>query len=293
MYSDWQLNLIRNALRMYKECERREDGKAYSWQDIHAAIADYTGYEISESQKLGAESIRKFVEGEPRKGGWRHFSKPDWVPYSVEFLTHDDVLVLTEDELDGYVNDLKAAAFLTDYLYGDRFYKTTVGTKSGSYIAKTEEKFDFVAIDLSLEGCVNPYIYEISLIENYYSRDSSERYEKWTDKEKQDERLSYFMSSGWAVHTPEDELIVYLKTADGVNETLYTATLFGDGGLLKKLPDEFVLVKAKSGHSISHYKREEKKYEGCNFTVMFTSSIHEQILLFSMVLPSNVSVIGE
>ncbi|MCS0397889.1 hypothetical protein ND972_13895 [Vibrio diabolicus] len=288
MYSDRQLNQIRDALRIFKRYEKREDGKSYSWQDVHAAITHLTGYEIGESQKLGAEVIRKFVEGEPRKDGVRHFSKPEWVSYAVEFLTHDDVLVITEDEIEGYHDNLKVAHFLTNYLHGADKYKSGAIPKSGAYTSGKQKMGDFIVSELYLENQVNPFVYEASLIMNYYSSDSDELYEEWTDKEKLDERAAYYLSSGWAVHTPEDELIMVLKTTDGVNKYFSSGTMF-KGSEAKELPKEFALVQSKSVSGC----REDGTIEKEKFNLNFAANVHDRVSIYSKTVPDKLSYIGE
>ncbi len=221
--SDWQLMRVRNALRAYHCYERREeDGKYFNWKDVREAIAVYTGYEIGGTSKSGpkhgAERLRQFVQGaEDKKGGWKYpVPKPDVLEAIVNFVTHEELDLLNEDELEEHIPGAQAALRLLEYFDdGSETARLTPPKKlQGVYNHYKSTIEGVVSTQLTLQRPNENGLIEVVELREYFSIQYCIVYKEWGEEKRRQFRSAHTVHSGWAILTPEDNLMFFLKNTD-------------------------------------------------------------------------------
>src|SRR5690242_1151296 len=95
-YSDWQIVLIRAALRSHKAFYVDGDGKPLTWQDLADDIVD------EGLQNLSPEILRQFVQGVSKKKnpGQQRIPAEHNLEAIVRYLMQPDIGALAPHELD-------------------------------------------------------------------------------------------------------------------------------------------------------------------------------------------------
>jgi len=224
-YSDWQLGRLRDALRAYHRYGRGADGSYFNWKDVSEAIAESTDVAIP------PERLRQFVEGINAKDGGRKFPVPqdEWLAAIVGFATDEDNDLLSADELEEPALPWQAARRLLDYL--DQAFDTErimpPESLAGRYVLKAHEGSDLAVITITLQRPSEEGLLQVLKTEEFYQMIAPEAYEEATPEQRRSVRESEVRYGGWAILTPEDNLLIFLKKEhNGLNR--YYLTLASD-----------------------------------------------------------------
>ncbi|MCB0637351.1 MAG: hypothetical protein KDC54_12070 [Lewinella sp.] len=226
-YSEWQLWRIRDALSAYKAYEKAEDQRECGWPDIHQAILEQTGFHIGKSLKVGAEALRKFVEGVPdeTKIGGRHWRDPDWASHAVDFLTHPDIDYLSTVELEEEDADGRFALYLSRFVWEPaKLAQLNADMPVGRYSARDMNKIEYVVRELYLQPFSQEKVFKATLIETYYPEEAIRELHGWTGLERREKRKAYLVTPGWGVLAPDNKLSIWLKDEDSGYQQLSSVT---------------------------------------------------------------------
>ena len=231
-YSDWQLNRIRNALRAIRQYTYVEDTgyyehydekekskraslvKSFTWADVREAIAVVTGVEIGVDMKKGAERLRQFVEGFQAKDGARKFPvlQDKWLEAVVSYLMEQNEL--NSDELEEQAVDMHAALRLSEYLgpsQREKIDQIRPMRLPGTYRNRKIEGEEFAVRELTLQNSSEDGLVQVVVTEAFYSHDAEHLFDEWSRQQRHDEQYTHFKYSGWALITPEANLLFFLK----------------------------------------------------------------------------------
>jgi hypothetical protein len=215
--SDWQLCRVRNALRAYHRYERDHEGRYYTWRDVREAIAFYTDVEIGTSAKNGAERLRQFVEGieDEFAPGMRNYPspKPAALEGIVAFLTHEELNLLSEDELEEYMPGFQAPQRLNEFLRdnSDLLIESGLPPLQGQYVADHADKDGWTIRSLVMQRPSAEGICQVVEVHEHYAATTSRKAFSLKEEGKRGNCLSFSRYGGWAILTPEDSLLLFLK----------------------------------------------------------------------------------
>lgn len=242
--SDWQLDRLRNALAAYHAYGRGSGGEPFNWKDVAEGILDVAGPEILDLTddrdtdlrrkrvRQFSERLRQFVEGVIVRGQHkRPRLQEQWLDATLRFALHEDYALLSEDELREHAPDHHAALRLLEYLAlkDDRERILPPAALEGTYrngrMEPPEgEKEDFVVREVTLSRASKEGLIRITMTEDSYEQIAIVDFDEWTAQQREGHRRSRTRYGGWAVLTPEDNLLFFLKCADnGAN--LYYLTM--------------------------------------------------------------------
>jgi hypothetical protein len=224
MYSDWQLNRLRNALRAYHQYGRGSQHERFNWKDVSEAIS------LSTEAQVPPERLRQFVEGIRSKDGARRkfgTMMPESIEAIVKFLTEEQLML--PEELEEHVPPTQAALRLLEYLDQkfDRVRQLPVVTYEGTYTARHLDERFMSVFELTLDHRSREGMMPVTKTEERFLASDAGRYDGWTPEQRRQKRLKRTLYSGWAIFTPEENVLVFLKESDnGAN--LYQFTLAAD-----------------------------------------------------------------
>jgi|GEM_PF-3276340 hypothetical protein len=245
--SDWQLDRLRNALAAYHAYGHGSSGEPFNWKDVAEGILDVAGPELlgltddrdtdqrRKRVRQFSERLRQFVEGVTVEGRHKRPRLQDeWLNATLRFALHEDYALLTEDELREHAPEHHAALRLLEYLAlaTDRERILPPATLEGMYrngrLEPLEgEKEDFVVREVTLQRASKEGLIQITMTEDSYDPVAVAEFDEWTAQQRHKQRRSQTLYGGWAVLTPEDNLLFFLKCADnGAN--LYYLTMVSD-----------------------------------------------------------------
>jgi hypothetical protein len=237
-FSLWQLALIRDALRAYK-CYGADVGdRAFTWASIAEGILEATNVAVP------PERLRQFVEGVSVRGGQRKHPvpAPDRMAAIVRFVTDEDLGLLADDELAEQVPAHHAPLRLLDYLderEGQRLLPT--GQMNGAYRAARRDERAFVVREMTLQRPSEKGLIQVIETEDYYDAAAAGAFEAWSAQDRLEGRRSCVRHAGWAVLTPEDNLLFFLKNPrNGRNR--YYLSLGADAALWSDRPLTFIAL---------------------------------------------------
>lgn len=234
-YSDWQLQRLRDALAAYHDYGGRDLAQHFNWKDVMEAISLTTGVEV------GHERLRQFVEGRGKRRAQREFGslKQDSLEAVVKFVTEEGLL--HPDELREHAPSTQAALRLLEYLdQGFDEHRTLPLLKfEGGYQARGVNERTFIVYELTLQHPSDEGLMQITMTEEVYEAKAKDRHAGWSAQERREHRRSRVVYGGWAIFTPEENVMLFLKEA--VNQrNLYQFTLAADlqyrpGGAVEQL----------------------------------------------------------
>ena len=229
-YSDWQLSRIRDALRAYKQYGYTADGMPQSWLYVREAIAAETGYEIGSSPKNGAERLRQFVEGLYIKKG-QHKEHKLFTPKDealdaiAKFVLSPDNPILSEEELKEYVPEYHAPLRLLEYLDQSTGAERhiPIDKLQGVFQTRSKRGAYFVVKEITLQQPSPQGLVQVVETEDYYQPDFGKSYDTASLARRKREWFSQVKYGGWAVVTPEDNLLLFMKKElNGCNRYYFT-----------------------------------------------------------------------
>jgi hypothetical protein len=221
-FSDWQLNRLRDALRAYHDYGRDAvDGRFYNWKDVSEAISLCADIEVP------PERLRQFVEGNRSKDGARRkFQSMQEASLEaiVKFLTEERLLLPAE--LEERAPEAHAAQRLLEYL--DQEFDTIrllpLAIFEGTYQMRQKDDRRFAIREVTLQQPSGEGMMRVTMTEDYYLKDAEEQYDGWTPEQRRQYRRNRTLYGGWAIFTPEENVLVFLKEADN-GKNLYQFTL--------------------------------------------------------------------
>lgn len=224
-YSDWQLNRLRDALRAYHRYGRGADGSYFNWKDVSEAIAESTDVSIP------PERLRQFVEGFTAKDGIRRFPLPQEASLAaiVAFATDEENELLSPAELEEHAPPWQAAHRLLEYLdqaFDAERIMPPEGL-AGMYRSGRLSEGTLTLNTLTLQRPSNDGLIQAVKTEEVFPDWAAEKIDSWSHRERRAQRKSEVRYGGWAILTPEDNLLIFLKKErNGTNR--YYLTIASD-----------------------------------------------------------------
>jgi hypothetical protein len=228
--SDWQLTQLRDALRAYKSYGSDSGGRDYSWASVAEGVAEYTGIEVP------SERLRQFIEGVNTKDGSRKYPVPsgERLKALVHFVTHEELKLISREEFEGGQPGYHALLRLLDYLDQAEGEPRLLPDAQieGAYRAQRIDPEYFQTIEITLGQPSGKGLIEVREASDHYGPDIREDFDagRLSSRQKSDLRRSRDTFSGWAVITPEDNMIFFLKN-DRNGRNRYHLTMSADSGM--------------------------------------------------------------
>ena len=225
--SEWQAARVRDALRAYHRYQRGIDGEYFTWKDVREAIAVYTDVEIGTSSKNGAERLRQFVEGiEDGKGtGKRKFPLPQ--PAAIEgivaFVTDEELNLLTLEELQEYRPAFQAPLRLLEYLKHNYDVDCSIPQDAleGSYQTQKPDEDNFIIRQLTMQLSSERGLIQVIETEDVYDLEISSSIQSLSPGELKSRRFITQKYGGWAILTPEYNLLLFMKDEQSGSNRYY------------------------------------------------------------------------
>lgn len=224
---------VRNALRVYQYYEHSINGKYYTWTKMREAIAGYTGVEIGNSVRHGGERLRLFVDGIEDKGspGGRKFPRPKNAALDaiIAFVTHEDHNLLTKDEFKEHRPGFQASLRLLEYLKQkyDPNHIISPEMLEGLYQTQETDEDDLIVRNLTMQRSSQNGLVQVIETEDVYDQEVNPLFKAHSPWEHRAKRISSCKYGGWAILTPEQNLLFFMKEErTGMNR--YYFTLFSD-----------------------------------------------------------------
>lgn len=218
-YSRWQVKRIKLALWQYHRDRRRIEGKEFTWRDVREDIRRVTGVELGKSVAVGGESLRKFATTSSL------FTDIETV---ASFLMNPEIYALGEKELKESGFRITAPGHLTDFFASDCDEQTSISLQvlAGKYQAVFTDEGDWIVSTLRFELSEAEDFLYVEEAQSVYESESSavaaadEKLEG--ARESSIEPLSVLRHEGFAVTTPEDRLMIFMKRLNkGTNHCYY------------------------------------------------------------------------
>lgn len=220
--SDWQKDRLRSYLRAYRMYGRDDGGRFYSWSSVSDAIWEYTGCRVPH------EPLRQFVEGYRDKatGEWEYRGLTDErLEAVVQFLTHEEMGIMPDSELTEPPSVTRPPLQLIELFGIGSTAKRELNWDQlgGRYVTQWVDgavvQSEFV-LERLLEG---EGLFKVTGSEEYYDIGIKAAIDELTHEDRERERWSIEKCAGWAILTPEDDLIVFLKDeSSGWNRKVVT-----------------------------------------------------------------------
>jgi hypothetical protein len=223
-YSEWQLNRLRDALRAYHAYTPTEELGPFNWKDVSEAIS------LATDVTVPSERLRQFVEGNRTKDGTgRKFQsmQPQSLEAIAKFVAEEQLL--SPGELDEHVPPWQAAQRLLEYLDQsfDRQRVLPPAMFEGTYQARRTDERGFAVQELTLQRPSDQGLMQVTKTEEHYPAKAEGPFGGWSFEERRNQRRTRTLYGGWAIFTPEDNVMAFLKQAD-TGRNLYQFTLAAD-----------------------------------------------------------------
>lgn len=209
-FSDWQLNRLRDALRAFHKFGRDPvDGHHFNWKDVSEAIF------LSAEVEVPPERLRQFVEGVKTPGGGRRLltMQDDRLDAIAKFATDEDYGLISEAELREHAPSWHAAQRLLEYLKQDFDTERILppSTLEGTYRNGRIDEDNYVVRELTLQRASDDGLIRLMQIEDSYELLDGMQFDDFTPEKREEVRDSRVVYGGWAILTPEDNLLMFLK----------------------------------------------------------------------------------
>lgn len=210
MLDDWQLEKVRTALRAHRTYTPGKSGRGLTWLELVADIEAYTSVVMSD------EVARQFVQGTNRKSqNPVRYRRPDPENLAaiVSYLMHSDIGALSEDELEeeafAYQAPLRLLEHLAQDFDGDRVLLPRGLT--GRYSAAAATGGRITATVLALQQESETGIIRVSETSEIYDHPGAVALRDWRRQDRRNSFRARRSAEGWAVLTPEDSLLFFMK----------------------------------------------------------------------------------
>lgn len=226
-----EINRVRealNACHSYSNNPVAVGGEEYpanssSWAAVSVAIEDITG------ELIDKERLRAFVEGEMRKGV-RAWPTPKRLDKIIEFLMHEDIDLLSASELKDSSPATHAPIRLLEYLRSelmnsnDKSCMAISGVFHFSYLDNDEIVFHEIRL---VPSSKNDGLLQVYEKHSYFDKKHRDEFFEWSESEREEFVYSKKKFSGWAIFTPEESLIIFMKN-NGTGRNHYYFSLAAD-----------------------------------------------------------------
>jgi len=81
----------------------------------------------------------------------------------------------------------------------------------GTYRNRKIEGEEFAVRELTLQNSSEDGLVQVVVTEAFYSHDAEHLFDEWSRQQRHDEQYTHFKYSGWALITPEANLLFFLK----------------------------------------------------------------------------------
>jgi hypothetical protein len=209
-FSDWQLNRLRDALRAFHKFGRDAvDGRHYNWKDVSEAIF------LSAEVEVPPERLRQFVEGVKTPSGGRRLltMQEDRLDAIAKFAIDEDYGLISETELREHAPTWHAAQRLLEYLKQEFDTERILppSTLEGTYRNGRLDDDSYVVRELTLQRASDDGLIQLVQIEDSYDIIDGMKFDGLSPDEREKVRDSRILYGGWAILTPEGNLLMFLK----------------------------------------------------------------------------------
>ena len=225
--SDWQLSRVRNALRAYHRYER--DPKiaitpgwmcARRLPTIPASISA----PVPRTARSACGSLWKGSKASRRtRGGSIPVPKTEALEGIIGFLTHEDLKLLSEDELAEYMPAYQAPLRLIEYFVQDcdMAMSFDVTRLQGVLHAIRPDRDGYSVRTITLQRGMSEGMLQTVETREHYLTEPRQQAMAVSGGPEYEPVSSSVQYGGWAVITPEDSLILFLKhSANGRNSVI-------------------------------------------------------------------------
>ena len=224
-YDDWKIRHLRAALLAFYARERDASGKRYNWETVWNEILDYGeehGIELNYNKKTGPERLRKFVMGEDSSDGKKYpVPMPNLMAAIAGFIVDENPDILSLDELNSQTPPWYPIRKLVGYLQRGGYDASLNNPKilEGVYKVVFEDADGFVVVrTLNLQAASKDGLIEAIESEELYPSEVRDKLNKLPRYELKNFLDRRFVYRGWAIFTPEHNLLIYLKeSVRGIN----------------------------------------------------------------------------
>jgi len=257
-YSDWQLNRLRDALRAYHDHGGKRLSQKFNWNDVAEGIAEELG---AKDPPVAAERLRQFVEGNRSKdGSMRKFGtlKPESLENVIAFAMK--VNLLRPVEFEEREPSYHAAQRLLEYLdpKGERVRRVTSIIFEGRYSTRLVEKRVFRELDLTLHRPHEPGMMMVTMTTEVFDREMLDKIGGWDAEERRGNRKKRTVYAGWAIFTPEENMLVFLRESDA-DKNLHQFTLAADWYAPETEAERLFMLRHEYPIEMENTNREEEQ----------------------------------
>ncbi len=208
-FDDWQLDKLRAALRAHRAYTPGRSGPGLTWLELAGDIEAYTNAAMS------PEVLRQFVEGVSKKDYPVRFRvpSPENLDAILAYLTDPHIDALAADELDQERLPWQVPLRLIEYLRQqfDNEALPLPASLEGTYRAALIGNETITLTQLTLRPDADNGFIRVAETSDVYTHADNTDVAGWTDRERRTRHRARTAAQGWAVLTPEDNLLFFLK----------------------------------------------------------------------------------
>ena len=245
-------------MRAYHDYGGRSLKEDFNWNSVAEGIA----VELERDDlPVAAERLRQFVEGNRSKdSSMRKFGtlKPELLEVVVKFALK--LRLLLPEELEEPAPSLHAPQRLLEYLdtTAARMRVVTPVIFDGRYKARVIEQRAFREFDLTLHRSSEPGMMEVTKTEEVFDKNLLDKIDKWDPEERRANCRKRTVYAGWAIFTPEDNMMVFLKEADN-RKNLYQFTLAAEWYAPQTVAERLFLLRHNYPVELENTNRDEEQ----------------------------------
>lgn len=208
-FDDWQLDKLRAALRAHRVYTPGRRGRGLSWLELCADIEAYTNAPMS------PEILRQFVEGVSKKEYPVRFRvpSPENLEAVVAYLTDPNIDALAAEELNQERFAWQVPLRLIEYLKQDFDTDAPVlpDALEGTYRAAVSADETMTLTQLTLRPDADSGFLRVAEASEIFTHTADTDFLTRTDRDRRNSHRARTDSQGWAVLTPEDNMLFFLK----------------------------------------------------------------------------------
>ena len=225
---DWQTEKVRTALRAHRAYTPGHRRRSMTWLELVAAIEGRTGVAMSD------EVPRQFCQGVNLKENPVRYREPEPENLAaiVTYLADPEINALSKDELDQQAFAYQVPVRLLDYLrqaFDAEGLASPPAGLEGRYSAAVAASDTITATVLTLRLDAENGFYRVSETSEIYDHPGEAVLRDWPEQDRRNSFRARKSAEGWAVLTPEDNFLIFLK--DRPYGRNHYWTLAADAGL--------------------------------------------------------------